>query len=153
MTTAETQIEAFSKLSDPVIEPTEVAKEVEFVPTEEDRQKVHKLLKIKSENQIFLKNPKKLADKMMENVLKRIKQQYGEQLKKQEQVLLDRIANTSDQEEGKKLYTEYMRLKQKTLSENTNQRMNVKMKGKASSMLLFTRPDLETAKKAFNSAP
>ena len=96
MTTAETQIEAFSQLSDPVIEPTEVANKVEFVPTEEDRQKVHKLLKIKSENQIFLKNPKKLADKMMENVLKRIKQQYGEQLKKQEQVLLDRIANTSD---------------------------------------------------------
>ena len=88
---------------------------------------------------------------MMENVLKRIKQQYGEQLKKQEQVLLDRIANTSDQEEGKKLYTEYMRLKQKTLSENTNQRMNVKMKGKASSMLLFTRPDLEAAKEALEN--
>lgn len=42
-----------------------------------------------------------------------------------------------------KLYTEYIRLKQKTQSEDANRRMSVKMKGKASSLLVFTRPDLE----------
>ena len=46
-----------------------------------------------------------------------------------------------------------MRLKQKNLSENTNRRMNVKMKGKADSMLMFTRPDLEVAKEKLKKEP
>ena len=126
-----------------VIGPVKEANNTDPEPADEDRKKVQKLIKIKSENKIFLKDPKKLAEKMMENVLKRIKMQYDEVLKKQEQDLLDRIGKTNDQAEGMKLYTEYMRLKKKTSSENANRRMSVKMKGKASSMLVFTRPDLE----------
>ena len=79
----------------------------------------------------------------MENVLNRIRVTYDEALKKQEQDLLDRISKTTDQVEGMKLYTEYIRLKEKNTSENVHRRMSIKMKGKASGMLAFTRPDLE----------
>ena len=78
----------------------------------------------------------------MENVLNRVKIQYNEALKKQEQDLLDQISKTTDQAEGMKLYTEFIRLKQKNASEQVHRRMSIKMNGKAPGMLFFNRPDL-----------